>query len=305
MSRFLLKTLLFFAIVALVDVLSGFCFHVLRGHAKSGNTRKCEYIAHVATDDIIILGSSRAAHHYNPQVIEDSLGFSCFNCGQEGNGIILAYGWFKMLTNRYIPKLIVYEVTPNYDYGLVEPNTKYLGFLRPYYGEKDIKLIFDDFDDGLSRLKMKSYLYQNTNKVLSYFLDFVHKDSSIKGFNPLKGTLSVNSAEDKKSNSFCVDSLKLSYMEKLIVEAQQLGIPIVFAISPSYGGGEYLDYIQPAEELCMKYNVPLYNYLYHRSFSEFRDYFQDKEHLNIKGANQYTHLFIEEALKPICEEVFK
>lgn len=56
---------------------------------------RCEYIANKATDDIIILGSSSATHHYVLQIIEDSLGLSCYNCGEEGNGVVLAYGRLK------------------------------------------------------------------------------------------------------------------------------------------------------------------------------------------------------------------
>ncbi len=130
MKRFLLKVLLFFACVVVMDNVLGYGFSWLRVNAKGGSTANCEYIANRANEDIIILGSSRAAHHYVPKIIEDSLGMSCYNCGEEGNGVILAYGRLKMLTNRYKPKLIMYEITPGYDYGTIEPNTKFLGYLR-------------------------------------------------------------------------------------------------------------------------------------------------------------------------------
>lgn len=149
MKRFIAKVLFFFSLVVLMDITFGFVFSALRAYAKGGSTENCEYIDNRSTDDIIILGSSRATHHYVPQIIEDSLGVSCYNCGEEGNGIVLAYGRYKMLTGRYKSRLIIYEVTPGYDYGTNEPNTKYLGYLRPYYKKIGIKEIFDDFDDEL------------------------------------------------------------------------------------------------------------------------------------------------------------
>ena len=115
MKKFLLKVVLFLACVVIMDLVFGYGFSWLRSHAKGGSTANCEYIANRVEEDIIILGSSRATHHYIPQIIEDSLGMSCYNCGEEGNGVILAYGRLKMLTNRYKPQLILYEITSGYD----------------------------------------------------------------------------------------------------------------------------------------------------------------------------------------------
>ena len=150
MKKFLLKVLLFFACVVVMDLAFGQFFSFWRTHAKGGSTANCEYIANRATEDIIILGSSRATHHYVPQIIEDSLGMSCYNCGEEGNGVVLAYGRLKMLTDRYKPRLVIYEITPGYDYGTKEPNNKYLGYLRAYYNKDGISELFNDFDGDLS-----------------------------------------------------------------------------------------------------------------------------------------------------------
>ena len=59
-------------------------------------------------------------------MISDSLGVSCYNAGESGCGIILAYGRLLMILERYTPKAIIYEVTPDFDYLDGKDNHKYL-----------------------------------------------------------------------------------------------------------------------------------------------------------------------------------
>lgn len=297
MKKFLLKVLLFFALVVVMDFAFGLVFSWLRTHAKGGSTANCEYIANNAEEDIIILGSSRAAHHYVPQIIEDSLGLSCYNCGEEGNGIVLAYGRFEMLAQRHKPKLIIYEMTPGYDFGTEEPNTKYLGYLRPYYNKQGIKTIFSDFDDGFSFLKMQFKMYQNTGKLLPNIVDNILLRDNNKGYAPLFGEINQNKhSVESKENSMEIDSLKLSYVEKLISEAQKMDIPIVFMISPKYGMYSDSSAYNPEIALCKKYNVPYYNMINDETFASKAVYFQDIGHMNDKGAMAYTQMVVKDVL---------
>ena len=287
MKKFLLKVLLFFALVVVMDFAFGFSW--LRGHAKGGGTANREYIANRCEDDIIILGSSRATHHYIPKIIEDSLGLSCYNCGEEGNGIVLAYGRLKMLTERYKPKLILYEITPGYDYGTSEPNNRYLGYLRPYYDKDGIREIFDDFDDELSCLKMKSKMYQNSSNLLPYITNnLVYKDTR-KGYEPLYGEMEAPKEQSAKIvNPMEIDSLKLSYLEKMIQLCQNMDIPLVFIVSPWYKYDEGVEKFTPAFEVCKGYEIPMYNMINEPSICNSYELFHDANHLNDKGASKYT-----------------
>lgn len=280
-----------------MDFMWGGVFSWLRDHAKGGSTENCEYIANRCESDIIILGSSRATHHYVPQIIEDSLGISCYNCGEEGNGIVLAYGRFKMLTERYKPKLIIYEMTPGYDYGSNEPNTKYLGYLRPYYRIKSIKSIISVFDDNLSFLKMKSKMYQNTGKLLPNIIDCIIFRDNKKGYAPLYGKIDTDKVNEISENKgYVVDSVKLRYLEQIIVDAKRMDIPIVFMISPKYGLNSDVSIYQPEIALCEKYNMPFCNFVDYPPIANDADYFQDLEHMNDHGAVTYTQMLVKEML---------
>ena len=281
-----------------MDFAFGQFFSYLRAHAKGGSTANCEYIANRATDDIIILGSSRATHHYIPQIIEDSLGVSCYNCGEEGNGVVLAYGRLKMLTDRYTPKLVIYELTPGFDYGTKDPNTKYLGYLRAYYNKDGISDVFDDFDDELSFLKMKSKMYQNNSRIVPLIFDNLFCRVNNKGYDPLYGTLDISKVKEgqKGDGVSTIDSLKLNYLEKIIKLCQRKGIPLLFMISPWYDYGVGFVEYEPAITLSEKYSIPVCNYLNSPTFSQNYQLFQDNCHLNNEGAKVFTNTLVRDIL---------
>ena len=186
MKRFLLYTLFFLSIIAVLDVTAGYCLSFLSEHAKGGETARSNYICNQTSEDILIFGSSRAAHHYNSQIIEDSTNLSCFNCGQMGNGIILNYGRLLMLTERYHPKMIIYDVTTGYDMIVSEDNHKYLGWLSPYYDRTGIKEIFQSVDKN-SKYKMISRLFRHNSRFIRTIVDYYYpiQDSDIKGYQPM------------------------------------------------------------------------------------------------------------------------
>lgn len=294
MKKFLLRVILFFALVVVMDFAFDKTFSFLRSHAMGGSTANCEYIANRCTDDIIILGSSRATHHYVPQIIEDSLGVSCYNCGEEGNGIVLAYGRLNMLVERYRSKLVVYDVTPGFDYGSEDSNTKYLGYLRAYYDKHRLKEIFDDFDDTFSFIKMKSKMYQNTTRVLPYLYDnLVYRDNR-RGYDPLFGQLDISTikAGPKGDGVNEVDNLKLEYVSKLIKLLESKRIPLVFTISPWYDYGDNLSEFEPLIRVCEKDSIPIINNLNNPLISQKANLFQDECHLNNEGAVAYTQILV-------------
>lgn len=301
MKKFLLKVLFFFTCVVVMDFVLGCAFSWFRCHAKGGSTANCEYIANQSKDDVIILGSSRAAHHYIPQIIVDSLGISCYNCGEEGNGIILAYGRYKMLTERYMPKIILYEITPDYDYLAREDNAKFLGYLRQYYSKKCIRDLFDDFDDQWSNLKMCSKMYQNTQKLLPNIIDNIIYRDNRKGYAPLYGKIDVNKTKPAVDRPFEIDTLKLSYIEQLIKDAQKNEISLLFMISPRYNENEDLSKYEPVLLLCQKYNVPFLNFKNYKPIALNPEYFQDIGHMNSKGAEAYTNMLVREVLNNYLE----
>ena len=88
MKKYLLKIGLFFAIVLLVDLSFGFTCKYLVAHAKGGTIKQVDVTVNEQKADIVILGSSRAHHHYVPAVLKDTLGLTAYNGGVDGNGLL-------------------------------------------------------------------------------------------------------------------------------------------------------------------------------------------------------------------------
>lgn len=115
MKKFFKKVIIFIIGLVCLDFLIGQIGRYLVAHAKGGDTKLSNYICHQMKDQCVVFGSSRGMHHYDPNIISNSLGLSCWNCSLDGNGIILMYGRYKMLSARYTPKLIVYDVQAGFD----------------------------------------------------------------------------------------------------------------------------------------------------------------------------------------------
>ena len=297
MKKFIFKIALLFGIVALADFLLGNVFDYMLSHARGGDSYRDNYICDSTNHDMLILGCSRALRHYNPAIIEDSLGISCYNCGQNGQGIISNYGFLKIIKNRYAPKYVVYEIFPLYDL-LKDDNHKYLGLLKPYYKRNGVQDIFDSVDN-MERIKMVSTLYRFNTRFLHIVQGYLSasKGYDSNGYWPLKSesfdALRVMKPEIK--DEYELDTLKLAYFKKMIEESGET--KIIFAVSPLWYGMDE-GRLKPIYEICKQYDIPLIDYSNHPKYYHHNEYFRDGSHLNNQiGADEFTRDFIEEFKK--------
>jgi len=291
MKRFVIRLLVFFAIMFILDRGFGQAMKYLQDHAKGGYVGHHNYILHQANEDILIFGSSRAIHHYNPLIIEDSLGMSCYNCGQDGNGIVLFYGWWQMIKDRYQPKMIIYDVNPSFDLLKGEDNCKYLGWLRSEYDNDDVKRIFEDVDP-MEKYKMLSMMYRYNSKFLQNITDYVHPlfNISPNGYLPLEGEMDkmkIKEGSEERLSSYAFDSQKLTYMEVLIKDMKKRNIKLIFVASPIWYGMNNLA-LKPLSALCKKHGIPFYDYSNGKNFIHNDGLFIDGVHLNEHGADLFT-----------------
>lgn len=273
----------------MLDRVFGVAMKYMQEHAKGGYIGHHNYILNQSNEDILIFGSSRAIHHYNPQIIEDSLGMSCYNCGQDGNGIVLFYGWWQIMKNRHLPKMIIYDVNPSFDLLIGENNSKYLGWLRSEYDNDHVKKIFEDIDTT-EKYKMLSMMYRYNSKFLQNVIDYVHPifQISSNGYIPLKGDLDrmkINEQKDKEK--FVFDAYKLKYLDLLIDEAKERGVKLIFVASPVWYGMNKKQF-EPLIELCKRQLVPFHNYSNASCFVKNDEFFKDGIHLNSHGADAFS-----------------
>ncbi len=285
MKKYLIKIVLFFVAVAVIDVLFGFACQYMNDHSKGGGVKSRYYVCKESDEDVLVFGSSRAKHHYVPDIIEDSLHMTCYNTGEDGNGIILCYGFLKMITERYTPKLIIYDVTGFDMYE--DDNMKYLDLMKPFYYEKGIDSIFWSVEPK-TRIMMLSNLYRYNTTCLRVLGNFIHPMSNYpKGYLPLHKTMDYE-PEIKEAEERTVDTLKIHYFERFIRLAQSKNISLICCVSPFYKVSTDESKYNSVKQLCEQYQVPFLYYCEESDITNNKSYFKDRTHLNDKGAKMYT-----------------
>ena len=296
MKKAVIRLVIFFAIIAIIDICMGVFFDFLQKNAKGGDTWRNNKIAWKTNEDILILGSSRAVAHYNPIIFKETFGLTCYNCGQDGNGIFLMYGRLKMINERYYPKMIVYDVSDEFDL-LTEPdNRKHLQWIRPYYRTNPvIQPIFWDIDKT-EKLKMLSRMFQYNSAFFQLLGDNItpQRSEGIYGFKTTNDTLKYEPEIGKKTE-FQHDELKIRYLKKLIEEAQGK-TKLIFVISPKYNRRTNPNVYAPLKEFCEQENIPFLDYSCDPEISANRNYFKDALHLNSIGADVFTTKFIHDII---------
>ena len=264
----------------------------LLDHAISGSSEKNKYICDRTSEEILIMGSSRAVHHYDPTIIEDSLGLSCYNCGYDGCGSITAYGLLSILTERYSPRAILYEITPEFDYLKADKdNTKYLGPLKMFYDRNGIDSIFIKID-AKEQFKMQSRMYRMNSSFIQLLSEnMMKRNLTVKGYHTKKQVMEYEPTIQEEDIDLEYDSLKMDCLNRIIEICKNKHINLVFYVSPSYKNNCFLKY-QYAKALADKKKISFINHSCDTAFVNRKDLFYDAGHMNHDGATSYTRFII-------------
>jgi hypothetical protein len=92
--RFAVSIIILFLILLAFDRVGGAILRHYYFSQTSGSWYRTTYSIDSTRADILVFGSSRANHHYVPEVFEDSLNMSFYNTGQDGNLILNNYAIF-------------------------------------------------------------------------------------------------------------------------------------------------------------------------------------------------------------------
>lgn len=287
MKKFLLLIFVFFVIVFAVDRIVGKTLEYMSRNTHGGYIAHRNYILDKVTEDLLVFGSSRCVDHYNTTIMSDSLGLSTYNCGMNGNGIILFYGWWHIIKQHHKPKIIIYDIFPKVDYFSEDDNHKFLGWLKDEYNRDGIPDIFESVDNT-EKYKMQSYMYRYNFRFMRILTDFYHPihHFAINGFMAEQGIMdSTHLATNTQKKNLIIDSLKLEYLHKFIEETT--GSKLIFTISPIFNGFNE-ETLTPIKKICKEKNIPLIDFSNDPKYVHHYMYFKDAAHLNANGADEFT-----------------
>lgn len=273
----------------MIDILFGVGCRYLNSHSLGGDTKSLYHVAKECDEDVLIFGSSRAVHHYVPEILADSLGMSVFNCGKNGNGILFLYSCLNLITERYTPKMIIYDIS---GYDVVKDDySKYLGLQKRFYDNPSVSEFVDEIYPN-EKWKLLSNLYMYNGTWIQMLSDYLHPQRIVSntGYKPLTQTMTYDPKLPLPTVSAEWDPLKKDVFKRFCAKCKEKNIILVVALSPFYKAQSSIEY-QKVIDFCKEYNITMINSYYDSHIVEDISNFMDSYHLNDHGAHNYTSLF--------------
>ena len=268
-------------------------------HPNGGDGYLDKYICDSTKADVLIFGSSKAKNQYDPNILEDTLNMSVFNCGTHGMGIIYQYARWKIISRRYTPKVLVFESLPILDYMVRDDNSIFINPLRQYYGKvAGIDSIFWKVDPT-ERYKMLSKTYQY-HSILDYLTSFRSHEWQQNGYSqPGNSKLDPKTVKYEDIH-YTLDTLKWYYAEKFVKEVSSK-TKLIIVVSPMYSFHTDNGGLTKIKELCKQYNVPVIDHFCDSNFVDNPELYIDMAHLNRDGSIKWSKLIASE-LKMIIKD---
>ena len=304
--KFAYKLLILIAIMFVVDRVGGSIMAHYFEKEPLGDAAAFSHAIENPKEDILIYGSSRAMHTYDPRVLEKQLGLSSFNCGRNASTIIYHAAILPSALSRKgpLPKAIILDITPKELSwrGGEDGNDVLASMILPYVNKNEQfeKMANDLFPKELMKSKI-SRLYPYNSMILNIIRNYSAKSNdNIAGYVPLFGTKASRQPISLNLDAEIDDYAKRK-LEFFIREVTFRHIPLYVIISPAY--------VNPfpdtkseiaTKEILARYNVPLWDYSVDTTFRK-RKYFYDNVHLNEKGAAVFSD-FIAKRIKDSMEK---
>jgi hypothetical protein len=248
--------------------------------------------------DILIVGSSRANHHYISSVIKDSVNdylktnYNAFNAGHDGNYINLNSCIIQCVINRQKPKIIIFDAA---DIQLEKGPDELSGYSPYYYKNKIVKNYINTL--GMkTKIKMHSNIYRYNNGNLLHILLALRgvKSKDYDGYDPIFGRMKIIKNTIENNDKVPINKYTKNNFLFIIDLCKKSNVKLIITCSPLYSAKTNNYHLL---QICKDNNVPFIDMINSRYFNSHPELFQDQDHLNDDGAKIYTTMFFQR-LKP-------
>ncbi|MGB5554940.1 MAG: hypothetical protein WBM83_09810 [Flavobacteriaceae bacterium] len=292
MKKFIVVIAIGLSIIFVLDLVFGKILEHFYFTQSSGLQYQTTYAMQETEADVLVFGSSRACHQYDPRILEDSLNMTVYNVGREAQFMLYQTALLRAVLKRHTPKFIILDFpdtfyTSEYDYDR-------LSLLYPYYKKHpEIRNIID-LKSPFEKVKMLSWTYPYNSIITTIAvgnLEF-NKTREVNinyaGYLPLHGIFDKPLDSVPAPQTYEFDQNKIDLFKEFIRLTKEKNIPLVVTYSPIY----YLYDKDPSMELCrqicIENEIPLLNFTRDTEFLDQRDYFDDATHLNDSGVTIFT-----------------
>lgn len=289
MRSFILKGLILIVLLFGADRLVGYGLKWLYDNQKDEEYFYASEAMERQECDLVILGSSRARNHYNPEILSDSLGMTCFNAGRSGHFLMYQSAQLHVMLGRYAPKWIILDVVP-YDF-TGGKNYDRLSVLLPYKNHKETHR-FLRMRSEFEMWKCMSEIYPYNSMFLKLIPNLKNTGAFNKnGFQPLHGYYK-GEKQIYDNDSIKIDDDKVDEFRRIIKLCKDKGIKLTVVTSPFYA-----DYKKQTsttllvKEICNEEGIEYFNFLNDKDFEDIKLY-HTADHLNSDGADKFTNKLI-------------
>lgn len=291
-GKFCVNVMIVLVAVVCVDKASGIVLD--RMVAKTGNTwflGKTYYVVNDMDADAVVIGSSRAAYHYDSQILSDSIGMTTYNAGAPSCFFSHNCALIDAVLDRYSPRLIIWEFSPHYVYD----ETDDLSDLYPFYSSNNcIREFLNQYCDWDERVRLHSHLYQHNSKIhQTVILSLGMYDSSNdNGFKPKMARDYVPELEYvERPVDSGMDGMRIRLFEETVENIKSHGVSLILCNSPYYHVTDDGYRSLAFKSVCDSLGVTFVDYENCDYFMSHPEFFYDDKHLNNRGAEAFTMMF--------------
>ena len=265
-------------------------------HGEQGRTT---YIIDSCNSETIILGSSRAAHHYVSPVFSEILHSTTYNAGKDKQRLRYSLALLYMIYRRYSPKQIILDLNPT-AFEKNENGLDELSILLPYYSSHpEIRSILNE-RNRFECIKTYSDLYRFNSlplKILFNNLSSERDANESDGYVPLVIHKElIPQIPDSLPASQPVDSSIVNCFKKIIAIVKDHGSRLIVVVSPIYyklPGN--LKTLEMAKTICANEQISFLDYSQSQQFlAHGPEMFLDMGHLNDSSAIIFSTLLSED-----------
>ena len=301
MKKLLISISILIALLVSVDFVLGGLLDFLNDKALENNPSGMvlEYTFKKVEAEIVIIGSSRASHHYVSSMIQDSLGETVYNCGNDGSFFLYQTCMIDAILRRYKPKMIVWDLEPSL-LSDKTPNRRLeeidrLSRLFPLFGSNPYldSILFKRSDN--EKIKLMSSMYRYNSSVLeTLYKAFLPYHTYDRGYEPLankgyKFPQIVDLIYESPLNSSYVE-----LFEKTVAKCVNNKVDLVFSYSPRLVRSNYneTESHRAIKEIAEANDILLIDHYHYADLMNDSTMFKDGAHLNDKGAKAFTKQII-------------
>jgi hypothetical protein len=291
--KFLRDLLILAVILVVADRVSGTLLRKFYFTQVAGDAARTTFSIDSVQADLLILGSSRSTHHYVPAIFKDSLGLTAYNTGRDGNYLFFNYALLRSIFQRYKPEVVILDISLGDLYYNTDSYDR-LSSLLPYYqGHPEIREIVN-LKSPYERIKLLSKIYPFNSLLLNIItgnLDIHNTRAwSRSGYLPLTREMKDTRRKFTSFTGLEIDKKKLEVLSSFIALCRSNGVRVILVESPVFA--MIYDPFTPIylKKLAKEENIRFYDFTHDLLFLQNPSWFQDNEHLNEKGALEFSRI---------------